>query len=140
MHQSVYAQAGARYLSKGSKMVTKSKTHTVAKGTVAKATQVKAPVAPSTMPTLETLPAAPVAPAPQTIALRGGLAITNVKLTGAVYRVGAPHNAIWWQYLAKELAAGPQPVAGLLFSQANPNGAPAAFIGYVVRRGYLAAV
>lgn len=105
--------------------------------TPAKAVAPKAVATP--MPTLATLPTAPVV-APKTIALRGGMAVTNVKLTGTPFRVAAPHNQLWWKTLSEKLAAGPQPVAGLLASTAQPNGVPAHFLGYALRRGYLASV
>lgn len=82
----------------------------------------------------------PAKTAPKTIALRGGQAVSQVALTGAPYRTGAPHNAQWWDTLCKSLKEGPQPVTTLLLSQAQPQGVPAHFIGYALRRGYLKSV
>lgn len=82
---------------------------------------------------------APVAPAPapvQAVALRGGLAIVAVRATTALYRTSAPHNVAWWALVQQQLAAGDgvATVPALLAA-----GVPAPFVGYVVRRGYLAA-
>lgn len=82
---------------------------------------------------------APVAPAPapvQAVALRGGLAIVAVRATTALYRTSAPHNVAWWALVQQQLAAGGgvATVPALLAA-----GVPAPFVGYVVRRGYLAA-
>lgn len=79
------------------------------------------------------------APVATSVALRGGIAIANVRLSGTPYRTGAPHNAQWWATLQAKLAAGPAPVAALLLAPANPAGVPAHFVGYALRRGYLAA-
>lgn len=90
------------------------------------------------MPTAVTLPATvAVVAKPVTVALRGGPAITSIKLSGTVYRTGAVHNKEWFTKLQAELAAGPQPVAPLL---AAPHNIPSHFIGYCIRRGYLTAV
>lgn len=98
--------------------------------------------APNAMQAMATvLPTLAAQPAPaKTVALRGGQAIATVKLSGTPYRVAAPHNQVWWAALCAQLAAGPQPVAPLLQTPANPQGVPAAFVGYMVRRGYLLAV
>jgi len=92
----------------------------------------------------EAMPAAPAAPAaaPQAVALRGGQAITSFKLTGKPYRVAAPHNQQWWQTMVAAVNAGngQAAVAPLLPSASNTQGVPAAFIGYVIRRGYATAV
>lgn len=79
----------------------------------------------------------PATPAPVTVALRGGLAIAQVKLAGKPYRVGAPHNNQWWQAVQATIAAG-NGVATVQALQAA--GVPNPFIGYTVRRGYLQAV
>lgn len=98
--------------------------------------------APSPVTVVQAAPAAaaPVqAPAPAAAApvvpVRGGLAIASVKLTGKVYRVGASHNAGWWQQVQHTVAAGngTASVAALVAA-----GVPATFVGYTVRRGYLA--
>lgn len=74
--------------------------------------------------------------APQTVALRGGLAIASVVLTGKPYRVAAPHNVAWFATIGKLAAAsgGTASVQAIVAA-----GVPAPFVGYVVRRGYLAA-
>lgn len=85
-----------------------------------------------------TLVAAPVAVAPApTVAVRGGLAIANVVLTGKPYRVAAQHNMAWWATVqaTAQAAGGTAGVAALVAA-----GVPAPFVGYVVRRGYLQAV
>lgn len=90
----------------------------------------------------KTLAAATPAPAPAkpaTVALRGGPAVTTIKLTGNPYRTGAVHNAAWWKTLSDKLAKGPQPVAPLLGDGTNGT-VPAHFVGYALRRGYLASV
>ena len=76
----------------------------------------------------------PVQPAPQAVALRGGLAITAVRLTGKPYRVTAPHNVAWWATLAQVLAqhGGTAPVPAVVKA-----GLPATHVAYLVRRGYL---
>jgi hypothetical protein len=84
-------------------------------------------------------PPAPVAAAPAapaTVALRGGLAISTVKLTGKQYRVGAEHNQKWWALVAAGVQAGQGTAAVADLVKA---GVPATFVGYVVRRGYAAA-
>lgn len=72
---------------------------------------------------------------PQTVALRGGLAIASVVLTGKPYRVAAPHNVAWFATISKLAAAsgGTASVQAIVAA-----GVPAPFVGYVVRRGYLA--
>jgi hypothetical protein len=69
------------------------------------------------------------APAP-VVALRGGLAIAAVTLTGKPYRTKAQHNAQWWQQIT---AAQGGSVTALLAA-----GVPSHFVAYTVRRGYLA--
>lgn len=101
----------------------------------------KPTTAASTMPTLATLgkqtqSTAPASP-PQTVALRGGQAVAQVVLTGKAYRTAAPHNVQWWQTIAKAATPGPAPVASMLVSPTNPQGVPAHFVGYCLRRGYL---
>lgn len=80
-------------------------------------------------------PAAPAqaAPAPQpaTVALRGGPAVATVRLTGKPYRSAAKHNTDWWALIT---AAKGGPVQELVKA-----GVPTHFIGYTMRRGYLAA-
>ncbi len=82
-------------------------------------------------PALAVPNAAPV-PAP-TVALRGGLAIQAVALTGKPYRVTAAHNVAWWQQVQVAVAAG----QGQATVQALvAAGVPAIMVGYLVRRGY----
>ena len=110
-------------------------------GTATTPQQAAAPAAGAFAALLATVVATPTvaAPAATSVALRGGIAIANVRLSGAPYRTGAPHNAQWWATLQAKLAAGPAPVAALLLAPANPAGVPAHFVGYALRRGYLAA-
>lgn len=75
--------------------------------------------------------AAPAAPAPATVALRGGPAVATVRLTGKPYRSAAKHNTDWWALIT---AAKGGPVQELVKA-----GVPTHFIGYTMRRGYLAA-
>lgn len=83
-------------------------------------------------------PVAP-APAPAAVALRGGPAVQRVTLTGKAYRTGAKHNAQWWaqvQELCQQddgTGRADAPVAALV-----EMGVPTHFIGYALRRGYLA--
>lgn len=72
-------------------------------------------------------------PAP-VVALRGGLAIANVALTGKPYRVGCAHNTAWWQQCQQAVQAGGGTASVAALVQA---GVPGIFVGYVVRRGYL---
>lgn len=72
------------------------------------------------------------------VALRGGAAVGKVKLTDKTYRTAAPHNVQWWATITKACAKGPATVADMLVSEKNPQGVPAAFVGYAMRRGYLA--
>lgn len=69
------------------------------------------------------------------VAVRGGLAIASVKLTGKPYRVGCTHNANWWQQCTQAVAQGNGQASVQALVQA---GVPAIFVGYVVRRGYMA--
>jgi hypothetical protein len=98
-----------------------------------------APQAPAPDAGYGTATPAPQAPAtpPAVVAVRGGLAIAAVRLTGKVYRVGATHNAGWWNQCTQAVAAGggSASVADLVKA-----GVPAIFVGYVVRRGYMAPV
>jgi hypothetical protein len=81
-------------------------------------------------------PAAAPAAKPVTVALRGGLAVAAVRLGGKAYRVACPHNAGWWQVVGATLATG----QGTASVQALTGaGVPAPFVGYCVRKGYLAA-
>lgn len=106
-----------------------------------KAAPTSAPAAPvqaaSPLPT-PTTPTPAAAPAP-TVALRGGAAVAKVVLTAKPYRTAAPHNQQWWKAITTAAAGGPANVAALVVSQSNPQGVPAHFIGYCLRRGYLAA-
>lgn len=121
----------------------KPQTHRVQKGTV----QAAAP-APQTAPalaqvaqqlqaTMAAAQPAPATPAPVTVALRGGMAIAAVRLTNKPYRVGAPHNVAWWQQCTQAIAQGNGSTTVQALLQA---GVPAPFVGYVVRRGYMAPV
>jgi len=76
------------------------------------------------------------------VALRGGVAISHVVLGSQVYRTKAPHNQAWWATIQAGIAAAGSSglaVAPLLQTPANPQGIPAPFFGYCVRRNYLAA-
>ena len=96
------------------------------------------PAVASAMPTVATLPAAPVAAAkPVTVALRGGPAVTSVKLGAKAYRVSAPHNVAWWKTVTDQLAASAGEVAVQDLLKAE---VPAIMVGYLIRRGYLTAV
>src|SRR5262245_27286776 len=103
-----------------------AKTKSVAKGTVAKATGAPAPVQ---------APAATPAVVAKVVALRGGQAVAQVKLTAKAYRVTAVHNKAWFDLIGKQCAGDkPAGVADLI-----KLGVPSHFIGYGIRRGYLAA-
>lgn len=94
----------------------------------------------SALPTPATAVVQAPAPAAATVALRGGLAIANVRLTGKPYRVAAPHNQQWWQAVVAAVGSAPSvPIGSVLLTPQNPKGAPAHFVGYAIRRGYLAA-
>lgn len=95
-------------------------------------TQKQAPAAPVAQ--------APAAPVAQAVALRGGAAVVQVQLTGKQYRTAAEHNKQWYAAIVQACSAGPAPVAGLLVSPTNAQGVPAHFVGYCLRRGYLAQV
>ena len=110
-----------------------------AKQAAAKAAPAQASAMGQMAATVAALPA-PVATPAKTVALRGGPAVSSVALTGAVYRTTAPHNQQWWLALSKSLAAGPVAVSGLLLTPEQPQGIPAHFVGYALRRGYLKAV
>lgn len=92
----------------------------------------------SPLPTPSTPTPQPAA-APATVALRGGAAVAQVVLTGKAYRTAAPHNQQWWKAITAAAAAGPAAVAALAVSPTNPQGVPLHFVGYCLRRGYLAA-
>jgi hypothetical protein len=69
------------------------------------------------------------------VALRGGLAVQAVTLTGKPYRSAAAHNTAWWQAVTAACAGGaPATVQALVQAKV-----PTHFIGYTVRRGYLKA-
>lgn len=113
----------------------------MAKSSSARAAAKPASAKPSPLPTVAAPAAAPVAPKPATVALRGGAAVAQVKLSGKQYRTAAPHNQQWWKTLS-EAGAGDKSVAvaDVVVSQAKPQGVPAHFIGYCLRRGYLTEV
>jgi hypothetical protein len=113
----------------------KNVTARAAKTTVAKTQQPASP-----LPTVATPAAAPAAK-PATVALRGGAAVAQVRLSGKQYRTAAPHNQQWWKTLS-EAGAGDKAVAvaEVVVSQQRPQGVPAHFIGYCLRRGYLTEV
>ncbi len=79
--------------------------------------------------------ATPAATPAPVVALRGGLAIAAVALTGKPYRTAAAHNRDWWAAIGTAVAAGngTATVTDLLAAKV-----PAHFVGYCVRRGYLA--
>jgi hypothetical protein len=64
------------------------------------------------------------------VALRGGLAIAAVALTGKPYRTKAQHNAGWWQQIVTAQGGSVQALIAA--------GVPSHFVAYTVRRGYLA--
>lgn len=113
-------------------MARKSSTPAAAPSLAASKRASRAPSAP-VAPTVAAAPVAPTVAAP-TVALRGGLAIQAVKLTGKAYRVGAAHNQAWWAAVQQVVAAGggKATVQALLDAKV-----PAIFVGYTVRRGYL---
>lgn len=79
--------------------------------------------------------AAPQVAAPVTVALRGGAAVAQVKLTGKAYRSAAKHNTDWWATITQAATVDkPAAVAALVEAKV-----PTHFIGYVMRRGYLTA-
>lgn len=98
--------------------------------------QVAATLAPAAAPAAPTTPPVAAPAAPATVALRGGLAIAAVKLTGKNYRVGAKHNQEWWAQCQQAVTAGGGTASVKALVEA---GVPAIFVGYVVRRGYMAA-
>lgn len=65
------------------------------------------------------------------VALRGGIAVAAVVLTGKPYRTKAQHNMQWWQTIT---AAQGGSVQALIAA-----GVPSHFVAYTMRRGYLAA-
>ena len=62
-------------------------------------------------------------------------AIVTVALSGAKYRVSAPHCTAWFASISAACAAGPASVS-LLQTQAL---VPGHFIAYVLNKGYLVA-
>lgn len=84
---------------------------------------------------------APVAAPTPVVALRGGLEVAAVAATGKPYRTAAAHNAAWWAAIGAALATGngTAGVAALCAQAPAGPGVPAHFVGYCVRRGYLAA-
>lgn len=95
----------------------------------------RAAKAPSPVTVVQAAPAPAPASAAPVVPVRGGLAISSVKLTGKQYRVGAKHNAEWWQQCQDIVAQGNGSAAVADLVKA---GVPAIFVGYVVRRGYMA--
>ena len=72
------------------------------------------------------------------VALRGGPAVALVQVVaGATYRTKAPHNVAWWATVQAQATAAPVAVATLC---AAPYSVPSHFVGYCLRRGYLAAL
>jgi hypothetical protein len=89
------------------------------------------------VPTVATpAPATPAAPAP-VVALRGGPAVQAVTLGAKAYRVTAPHNVAWWQAITATLQAN----GGIATVQqvTAAAGCPLTLLGYLLRRGHLAA-
>jgi hypothetical protein len=129
------AQAANRKPSKG------TATQPAAQAPATQAPAQPAQAAPQPVAGYGTATPAPQAPAPApaapVVAVRGGLAIAAVRLTGKVYRVGATHNAGWWAQCTQAVAAGGGTASVQALVQA---GVPAIFVGYVVRRGYMAPV
>jgi hypothetical protein len=81
---------------------------------------------------------ATVAPvvAAQPVALRGGLVAANVKSGPKPYRVKAAHNVAWAQQITNLLSAGNGTTS---VQSIVAVGVPATMVGYMLRRGYLAA-
>lgn len=70
--------------------------------------------------------------APKTVALRGGAAVSKVKVKeGAKYNTKAEHNMKWWNHLMTTCKDNGAAVTDLT------KEVPAHFIGYCLRRGYL---
>lgn len=94
----------------------------------------------SPLPTVATVVAPEQQPAKTAkapvVALRGGPAISTVKMGGKNYRVTAAHNVAWWDQVKAELAKGSGKAAVADIIKA---GVPATMVGYLVRRDYLAA-
>lgn len=110
-----------------------AKTRQVPKGTVSEQP------AQAATPTVEQ-PAQAAPEAPKTVALRGGIAVATVKLAGKKYATKAPHNLEWWGAITKACADDKAANVADLVKAAKDGGAgvPAHFIGYCMRRGYLA--
>ena len=93
------------------------------------------PIAQAAETLIATAPEAP-APKAKVVALRGGPAISHVKMGGQTYRVTAAHNIAWWKLVTDLLLAGD----GVTTVEAIlKTGVPATMVGYLVRRNYLAA-
>lgn len=116
-----------------------ARTHQVSKGQVSKSV---APEAPKAEAPVETPKAEQPAAAeqPKVVALRGGLAVATVKLAGKKYATKAPHNLEWWGSIAKACEGDKAASVADLTKAAKDGGAgvPTHFIGYCIRRGYLA--
>lgn len=84
-------------------------------------------------PAAAPVPAVP-APAVAPVALRGGVLLQSVTLSGKPYRVAAAHNKAWWDTTQKAIAAGGGKAAVADITKA---GVPAIMVGYLYRRGYL---
>jgi hypothetical protein len=87
---------------------------------------------------LVTAVATPDAPKPVAVALRGGPAVQALKMGPKPYRVTAPHNVLWWNAIVAELVARGG-VANVAHIQEAVPGMPLTMLGYLLRRGHLAA-
>lgn len=105
---------GPRFRARGSIM---SKSHVIAKAVS------KSPVAASTS-----------APVVAVVTPVSAPAVQLVKLTGKPYRTAAKHNQEWWASIVG--VSGPEQMASVQALAAAK--VPAHFVGYCVRRGYLA--
>lgn len=83
---------------------------------------------------------APKVAAPTVVPTRAHGTVQAVKMGTKAYRVKAGHNAETWQLVCAALAAGPAPVETVAKAAQKHTGGTGAvgFIGYCVRRGYLA--
>lgn len=103
------------------------------------------PAAPGPIAALAAALVAPAAPvvapkAPSAVPTRTHGAVQAVKLGAKTYRVKAGHNAETWAAITAALAGGPASVEVVAKAAEKHTGGSGAvgFIGYCVRRGYLA--
>jgi hypothetical protein len=85
---------------------------------------------------MQPAPVATATPKAPVVALRGGQAVALVTVVpGHTYRTKAPHNVAWWATIVAQATGKAAPVAALC---AAPYNVPTHFVGYCLRRGYLA--